>query len=267
MKPIFFTKMEGTGNDFLIIDNRNTLINEGIGENNLKEFVKKVSDRKVGAGSDGVIFLEQSKNFPFSMRYFNNDGSEAAICLNGARCVVGYSFRLGLIKEKGKFISPAGPVGFYYKNNTVSIEVLPPVDLKLNFSLTVNRKKISANFLKVGVPHCVIFVESFDEIDVKKLGQAIRMHKTFKPEGTNVDFVKAEDNQLFVRSYERGIEDETMSCGTGALAAAYIATKLFITQSPATCKTKGGDLIATIKDKLYLEGPISYVYDGVYYLQ
>jgi len=267
VKPIFFTKMEGTGNDFLIIDNRNGLVNESIDGEDLPGFIKKIAHRKLGAGSDGVILVEESKDFPFSMRYYNHDGSEAAICLNGARCVVSYTFRLGLIKEKGKFISASGPVGFYYKNGTVSIEVLPPVDLKLNFSLTVNRKKYRANFLKVGVPHCIVFVDSFDEVDVKKVGQAIRHHKTFQPEGTNVNFVKVEGNDLFVKTYERGVEDETLSCGTGALASAYIATKLFVTQSPVVCITQGGDLVATIKEKLYIEGPVNYICDGVYYLK
>lgn len=267
MKPIFFTKMEGTGNDFLIIDNRTGYITEAIGSGNFEEFVKKLSNRHLGAGSDGVIFLEESIDFPFNMRYFNQDGSEAAACFNGARCVVSYAFRFGLVKDKGKFMSNAGPVGFYNKNGTVSIEVVPPVDLKLNFSLTVSRKKYRAHFLRVGVPHCVIFVDSFDKIDVVELGRAIRNHKTFKPEGTNVNFVKAEDDYIYVRSYERGVEAETLSCGSGALAAAYIATKLFITQSPVTCKTNGGDLLIAIKDKMYLEGPASYIYDGVYYLQ
>ena len=141
MKPIFFTKMEGTGNDFLVIDNRNGVINENIGTKDIKDFIRKISNRKLGAGSDGVIFVEQSKDFPFGMRYFNKDGSEACICLNGARCAVSYSYRLGLIKEKGKILSKSGPIGYYYKNGTVSIEILPPVDLKLNFGLTVSRKK------------------------------------------------------------------------------------------------------------------------------
>jgi diaminopimelate epimerase len=200
------------------------------------------------------------------MRYFNNDGSEASTCINGARCVVSYAYRLGLVKDKGKFMSTSGPVGFYYKNGSVSIEIMPPVDLKLNFSFTLKRKKYNACFLKVGVPHCVIFVDSYDKIDVKELGRSIRNHKTFKPEGANVNFVMAKNNVLFVRTYERGIEDETLSCGSGVLASAYIAAKLFITQSPVVCKTNGGELVVTIKDKLYIEGPANVVYDGVYYL-
>ena len=267
MRPIFFTKMEGTGNDFLIIDNRNGMVNDGLGGEELNKFIKKIAERKLGAGSDGVIFLEQSNDFPFMMRYFNQDGSEAALCLNGARCVVSYSYRLGLIKEKGKFTSPSGPIGFFYKNSMISIEAQPPVDLKLNFSLSVHRKKYQVNFLKIGVPHCVIFVESFDNLDVKELGQKIRNHKEFQPEGTNVNFVKTEGDHLFIRSYERGVEDETLSCGSGVLASAYIATKLFMIQSPQNCKTNGGELIATIKDKLYLEGPVNYICDGVYYLK
>jgi diaminopimelate epimerase len=267
MKPIFFTKMEGTGNNFLIIDNRNGYLTVNLQEMIITDFVKRLADANLGAGADGVIFLEQSAEYPFEMRYFNRDGSEAVACLNGARCVVSYAFRLGLIKDKGKFASASGPIGFFYRDEGVSVEVAPPVDVKLNFSFTVNRKKQNANFLRIGVPHCIIFVDDYRKVDVKTLGQAIRNHKTFKPEGTNVDFVKVDKDSISVRTYERGVEDETLSCGSGALASAYIATKLFMAQSPVTCKTKGGDLVVTIKDKLYLEGPAKYVYDGVFYVE
>ena len=266
MKPIFFTKMEGTGNNFLVIDNRNGYLTVNVHEQTTAEFVSRLADCKRGAGADGVILLEQSAEFPFEMRYFNRDGSEAVACLNGARCVVSYAYRLGLLKDKGKVASASGPIGYYYKNDDVSIEVPPPVDVKMNFSFTVNRKKYSANFVRVGVPHCVVFVDDIEKLDVKTIGEAIRNHKTFKPEGTNVDFVKVEKDCINVRTYERGVEDETLSCGSGVLASAYIATKLFMVQSPVVCKTPGGQLIATIKDKLYLEGPTRYIYDGVYYI-
>lgn len=266
MKPIFFTKMEGTGNDFILLDNREGLISEAVSGSSLTQFVKRLLDRHLGVGSDGLIFLERVENFPFAMRYFNQDGSEAILCLNGARCLVSYAHRLGIVEDKGKFISQSIPVGFYYKDTSISIEVLPPTDIKLNFSLSVKRKKYHAHFLKIGVPHCVIFVDSFDEIDVGQLGQAIRNHKSFKPEGTNVNFVQIKDKSLFVRTYERGIEGETLSCGSGVLSSAYIATKLFMTQSPVIAQTRGGELLATIKDKFYLEGPVNFIFDGVYYI-
>jgi len=265
MKPIFFVKIEGTGNDFLLVNNVNGLVNEVISGETLPDLVKKMSDRHLGAGSDGVIVLDTSKDFPFEMKYYNRDGSEAAMCLNGARCAVGYAYRLGLVQEKGKFLSSAGPVGFFYKEDVVSVEVQPPTDIKLNFSFTVKRKKYRANFLKLGVPHCVIFVDSFEKINIKEIGADIRNHRTFKPDGTNVNFVKEEKGRLFVRTYERGVENETLSCGSGVLASAYIATKLFITESPVSCDTTGGQLIATIKEKLYLEGPVNFIFDGVYY--
>jgi diaminopimelate epimerase len=253
MKPIFFTKMEGSGNDFLLINNHNGLLNEFVHDAVRPELVKKMANRHLGAGSDGILFLESAKDFPFAMKYYNRDGSEATMCLNGTRCIVSYAFRLGVIKDKGK----DGPV---------SIEVPPPVDIKMNFTFTMKRKKYRANFLKAGVPHCVIFVDSYDKIDVVEFGREIRNHKTFKPEGANVNFVVVENNNIFIRTYERGVENETLSCGSGVLASAYIATKLFLTQSPVTCKTKGGELLATIKDKLYLEGPANFIYDGVYYV-
>ncbi len=265
MKPIFFTKMEGSGNDVLIINNHSGIINETVPSADVPEFVRKFADRHLGAGSDGVIFVEQSKDYPFGMKYYNRDGTEAVMCLNGARCIVGYAYRLGLIKEKGKFLSGVGPLGFYYKNGIVSIEIQPPTDIKLNFGITAKRKKFQASFLRVGVPHCIIFVDSYDDINVKEVGAAIRGHKDFKPDGTNVNFVKVEKDHVFVRTYERGVEDETMSCGSGVLASTYIATKLFLAESPVTCKTRGGKLLVTLKEKLYLEGSANYVCDGVYY--
>lgn len=266
MKPILLTKAEGTGNDFVLVDNREGMLNEIIKSGDLSGFAKRILDRNLGVGGDGLIILGVEQNYPFGMRYFNRDGSEADLCLNGCRCLVSYAFRLGLLEDKGKFMTAAGPIGFFYKDGVVSIEVMPPVDIKLNFALTVNRKKLKAHFLKIGVPHCVIFVESYDDLDVVELGRDIREHKSFKPEGTNVNFVKQEGKSIFVRTYERGIEAETLSCGSGVLASAYIATKLMYVQSPVSCKTRGGELLVTIKDKLYIEGPTHFVFDGLYYV-
>ncbi len=265
MKPILFTKMEGTGNDFVLVDNREGLLNEIIKSGDLSGFAKRVLDRNIGIGGDGLIMLGVEQNYPFGMRYFNRDGSETDLCLNGSRCLVSYAYRLGLLQSKGKFMTAAGPLGYFYKDGIVSIEVMPPVDIKMNVAITVNRKKMKVHFLKVGVPHCVVFVESFDDLDVNKTGSEIREHKSFKPDGANVNFVKQEGKSIFVRTYERGVESETMSCGSGTLASAYIAVKLMYTQSPVSCKTRGGELQVTIKDKMYLEGPAHFVFDGLYY--
>jgi diaminopimelate epimerase len=259
--------MEGSGNDFVILNNHTGLLTEMVAGNEMSDLVKKLSDRHLGAGSDGILIVDSSKDFPFQMKYYNRDGSETELCLNGARCIVSYAYRLGLIQEKGKFMSAAGPIGFYQRNGTVSIEVTPPVDIKLNFSITVKRKKYKVSYLRIGVPHCVLFVDSYDDINVRELGQQIRSLKTFQPDGVNVNFVLNDKNTLHVRTYERGVEDETLSCGSGVLASAYIATKLFLKESPITVDTRGGQLQVTIKDKLYLEGPAKFVYDGVYYLE
>ncbi|MEO0106491.1 MAG: diaminopimelate epimerase [candidate division WOR-3 bacterium] len=266
MKTIFFTKMEATGNDFVLIDNREGIFNEVLHSEGLKDQIKKMLDRHFGIGGDGLIVMEEIKGYPLSMRYFNQDGSEAALCLNGARCLVGFAYRLGVVNTKGKFLTSTGPVGFFYQDNKVSIEVAPPTEIKLNLTISYGREKYKLHSLKLGVPHVVLFVDNYDDIDLEKLGPAIRNHKTFSPEGTNVNFVKQEDRGLFVRTYERGIEAETMSCGSGAVCSAYIATKLFIADSPVTVKTMGGELVVTVKDKLYLEGPFSFLYDGTYYL-
>jgi diaminopimelate epimerase len=164
-------------------------------------------------------------------------------------------------------MSASGPIGFFQRNGTVSIEIQPPVDIKLNFSITVKRKKYKVSYLRIGVPHCVMFVDSFDDIDVRDIGEKIRNLKAFAPDGVNVNFVTRNKNTIFVRTYERGVEDETLSCGSGVLASAYIATKLFMAESPITADTRGGQLQVTIKDKLYLEGPAKFVFDGVYYVE
>lgn len=266
MKPIFFTKMEGTGNDFVLIDNREEQFTGIIGNDVIKETIIKMLDRHHGIGGDGLILIENFKGYFFSMRYFNRDGSEADICLNGARCAVKFAQRLGIITDKGKFFTPAGPVGFAYEPGNVSIEVLPPVDIKLNFNLTVARKKYKLSYLKLGVPHTVMFVDSYDDLNIIELGRAIRNHKEFQPDGTNVNFVRVDKKSIFVRTYERGIEDETLSCGSGVAASAYIAVKLFMTESPVKVMTRGGELTVTLKEKLYLEGPANIIYDGTYYI-
>ncbi|MEO0206615.1 MAG: diaminopimelate epimerase [candidate division WOR-3 bacterium] len=266
MKPIFFSKIEGTGNDFVLIDNREEQFSKVVKKEETKDVIVKILDRHYGIGGDGLILIENFKGYFFSMRYFNRDGSEANLCLNGARCAVKFAQRLGVIEDKGKFLTPAGPVGFAYQPDNISVEIMPPVDIKLNFSLTIARKKYKLSYLKLGVPHTILFVDSYDEIDIIELGKAIRNHKEFQPDGTNVDFVRAEKDEIFVRTYERGVEDETLSCGSGVVASAYIAVKLFMAESPVKVLTRGGELTVTLKEKLYLEGSANIIYDGTYYI-
>ncbi|MEO0095439.1 MAG: diaminopimelate epimerase [candidate division WOR-3 bacterium] len=266
MNPIFFTKIEGTGNDFVVIDNREEQFTNVVKSDELTNIIVKLLDRHYGIGGDGLILVENFKGYFFSMRYFNRDGSEADMCLNGARCAVKFAQRLGIIEDKGKFLTPAGPLGFAYQPEKISIEVLPPVDIKLNFTLTIARKKYKLSYLKLGVPHTILFVDSYDDIDILELGKTIRNHKEFQPNGTNVDFVKIDKKSIFVRTYERGVEDETLSCGSGAVASAYIAVKLFMAESPVKVQTRGGELTVTLKEKLYLEGPANIIYDGTYYI-
>ncbi|MGQ9663847.1 MAG: diaminopimelate epimerase [bacterium] len=266
MKPIFFSKMEGTGNDFVVIDNRQGQFTSVVKPEEIKTTLVRILQRHYGIDADGLILIENFKGYFFYMRYFNRDGSEAALCLNGARCAVKFAHRLGIIEERGKFLTQAGPVGFAYLKDSISIEVLSPVDIKLNFPITIARKKYKLSYLKLGVPHAIMFVDSYDDINVSELGSAIRNHKEFQPEGTNVNFVRIENKSLFVRTYERGIEGETLSCGSGVVASAYIAVKLFLAESPVKVKTTGGELLVTLKEKIYLEGPANFIFDGTYYI-
>ncbi len=218
---IAFTKLEGSGNDFVLIDNI---------KSNVPSFSKKsrskLCDRKRGIGADGILLLEKDRKFPFMMRYFNADGKEAEMCGNGARCSALYASMKNIVPSKFSFRSKSGiHKAQVFENNLVKVE-LPACKFERNVKIKIEGKKFDGFFLTVGVPHLVIFAENIDKVDVEKIGKRIRNLKRFTPEGTNVNFVKIKNrNRLSIRTYERGVEAETLSCGTGAAASAYIAYK------------------------------------------
>jgi len=220
MRKINFTKMVASGNDFVV------LRIPGTRDPGLRELAKKICDRKYAVGADGMLLLEKSKRADVRMRVFNADGSEAQMCGNGARCVALYmSHRSPLTAHRSqiKIETKAGLIGSQVKGDNVKIKFTDPKDLKLNIPIKVNSRLLRVNFINTGVPHAVIFSEGLDEIDVFNLGRAIRFHKKFSPAGTNVDFVEISGrNSLAIRTYERGVEDETLACGTGSVAAALI---------------------------------------------
>ena len=215
-----------------------------------------------------MLVLEKSKKADFRMRVFNADGSEAEMCGNGLRCVALYAKKsLGKVKIETK-------AGIYEANvtgkNNVRIKMEDPKDLRTNVPIAVNGRSIKINYIDTGVPHAVIFVEGLEKIDVDSIGRDIRYHKKFQPRGTNADFVEiSDDKNIKMRTYERGVEGETLACGTGAVAAAVI-TQYAIrnTQYAINVHTKGGILKVyfnkranKIKD-VYLEGEAIKVYNG-----
>ncbi|MCK4912167.1 MAG: diaminopimelate epimerase [Candidatus Omnitrophica bacterium] len=287
MKKQEFYKLQASGNDFILLDNINR--KNKISSSFYKKFASKYCSRKLGIGADGVLVIEASKKADFKMRIFNADGSEAEMCGNGARCIGLWAY-LTKKKKNVKFETKAGiieaKVGGKSNDRLVKLKTSTPVGLKMDLSLNISGRKIKVNFINTGVPHTVIFVQGLDKIDIDKIGREVRFHKQFKPAGTNVNFVEIKsNNSLSIRTYERGVEAETLACGTGSLASAMISwfklnPKLKKKQSISmlvTTKSKdilkvtfsakggsafGGDDKAEI-DNVWLEGKACLIYKGV----
>ncbi|OIO33137.1 MAG: diaminopimelate epimerase [Candidatus Omnitrophica bacterium CG1_02_40_15] len=267
MGKLNFTKMVGAGNDFVLADMRFKV--KGLRFKG--GLVKRVCDRKNGIGADGVLALEKSKIADFKMSVFNADGSVAEMCGNGLRCAVLF---LGN-KRKVRVETKAGIYeGEITAKNRVKVKMQEPKDLKLNFPINVNGRKIKANFINTGVPHTVVFVDGLDKIGVDTIGSAIRHHDGFKPKGANVDFVEImDDNNIKMRTYERGVEGETCACGTGAVASAIITAlnlqlKAYSLKLIINVHTRGGALKVEFRKignkfkDVYLEGEAKKVFTG-----
>jgi diaminopimelate epimerase len=273
MRAIKFIKMSGAGNDFLLA-HRSSI--SGI---SLTRLARRICHRKFGIGADGLLVLEKSKKADIRMRIINADGSEAEMCGNGARCAALY-IRKKRQNPKGRIFieTKAGIIESYVKADNVSIKLTEPRNLKLDIPIKVSRRILRVNFINTGVPHAVIFVQGLGDIDVVSLGRHIRYHRSFRPAGANVDFVEVlNKNSLKVRTYERGVEEETLACGTGAVASAII----FVTKSPdATAdryvinvKTQSTEALKVYFDKIkgrftnaWLEGKVRITGQGVYYV-
>jgi diaminopimelate epimerase len=241
---IIFTKLHGNGNDFLLVDEYGQEI---IPESRKSTFAERFCARRFGVGADGALFLSRSKHANLRMRIFNPDGSEAEMCGNGIRCVVKYAIDAGYVRL-GKVIveTIAGDIGIEARKDTS------------------NRVWIKADMgaPRFGVPHAVIFVDNLS-ISIAQVAPKIRHHPIF-PEGANVNFVKVGKNALEIRTYERGVEAETLSCGTGAVASAAVANKLGKVGDIVNVKTKGGMLHASLKNgHVFLEGTAETVYEGI----
>jgi len=264
-KIIPFTKSHCGGNDFICVDNRNEIVPKEI-----VSFVKKVCQRKFGIGADGLLLLERDKRLDYKMRYFNSDGSKAEFCGNGARCLAVFAHMCGIRKERMRLRSNAGTHTVYIKDTIVKLKMPSPEDIRQAQDLALQRKKgrhkACPYFVRIGVPHIVIFSEEIDRLDVVELGKEIRYNPLFSKEGTNVDFCQfLGRNRLKVRTYERGIEDETYSCGTGAVACAVIAYLKGMVSSPVEIIfSKNVDTIYFDKKlkEIFLEGKVEVVYEG-----
>ncbi len=267
---IKFTKMSASGNDFVVIDNRESQISDVSSQ--ISELVKKVCKRKLGVGADGVLLIENSSKVDFKMRIFNPDGGEVEMCGNGARCIALWAkSKIKNQKSKIEIETKAGVLeAEVVSDNTVKLKMSDPVNPKLNSKLSVDGKEYEVHSINTGVPHVVLFVEDLEKAKVKELGKKIRYHQEFTPEGTNANFIKVRNkDSLDIRTYERGVEDETLACGTGAAASAIISHLLGKTKSPTKLHTKSGSILTVYFDSssskitnLSLEGDAAIVYEG-----
>jgi len=261
MSEIKFTKMQGTGNDFIIIDNRS-----GMFSGSEHYFFEKICRRRFSVGADGVILIQNGKIAPVEMYYLNSDGRQAAMCGNGARCAAKYVFEKNIISEREFDIEAAGrvySVSVGQEDVTVRFGSVSDYDPDLNLEVETEWQR--GGFVISGVPHYVIFVPDVDKVDVEKYGRLYRNNPVFK-NGANINFVqKNGENSITVRTYERGVEGETLSCGTGVVASSFIAHKKNNIKQPVTVATRGGILKVSTEDQwksIFLTGPAEIVYEG-----
>jgi len=282
MKKVSFVKMSGAGNDFILFDKK-----ESPSLELTPEAIKKMCSRRMGIGADGVLVIDDRPDCNFSMEYYNADGSTGTLCGNGARCALWYAAFSGRI--------PSQHASFFSNGDSYSGEILGPDYVKFNFGipkdyrpeLTLNAagQSIKAAFINTGSPHVVIkadavlkpgsskdVYENLTEFPVFDLGRQIRYLSDFAPAGTNVNFIKISDGKVYIRTYERGVEDETWACGTGSVASALVCSLKGEMKSPIILVTKGGDELKVefkavgenIRD-LSLSGPAVITFTGEFY--
>lgn len=250
---LFFSKYQATGNDFILIDNRTNSFDK-----EKYELVSSLCHRRFGIGADGLILLEASKNYDFFMRYYNADGYEASMCGNGGRAIVHFAKTLGLIQDKAIFMAPDGVHSAHFTEKGIALQMQNISDIE----------QIGEDFfMNTGSPHYVKIVPSLENWDTVNEGRKIRCSKRFVEDGTNVNFLSINSNNLQMTTYERGVEDETYSCGTGAVATAIVAG-IKNGKTKQELHTKGGILSVQYKKELNtyrnitLEGAVTKVFEG-----
>ena len=268
MEKFKFYKYSGHGNDFIIIDNWNNIIPES----DLAKITKLICRQKFGIGADGAVFIAPGPDeVDFAVRFFNSDGSEPDMCGNASRCSAHLAHHINIAPASMAIKTKAGILEASVTDSAVS--VLMPKIGKPEGAARVETDGCSQTYYRIntGVSHAVAFVEDLDEINAVKIGRAVRRHVSFQPDGTNVDFVKIiSKDTISVRTYERGVEDETLACGTGVTASALLAaSQKLVTASSITVKTKGGEDLTVRYEgpaddpaKVFLEGPVRFTFSG-----
>ena len=255
LMTILFNKYQGAGNDFIIIDNQ-------IGNFNQHDFnlINRLCNRRFGIGADGLILICKSSQYDFEMKYFNSDGHEGSMCGNGGRCSADFAIRTGISRKNLSFKAVDGIHKALSEEGIIHLQMNDVAEPRL----------INGNyFIDTGSPHYVVFKKDIETFDVNTEGRKIRLSKEFDPEGTNVNFVETEGNGIYVRTFERGVEEETLSCGTGVTASAIISVLSgHFDSNTVRVRTNGGDLSVSFKitekrfSDVWLSGPATFVYEG-----
>jgi diaminopimelate epimerase len=266
---LLFTKMSGAGNDFIVIDDRKNKIARP------KKLAKELCDRRLGIGADGLILLRKSKKAAYEMMYYNADGSYGGMCGNGGRCIANFAIGNGIAENAHFFES----VGYIYEarkkaGNIIQLKMKNPDKIALNLSLDIEGRKINYHYIDTGAPHVIIESSSLgqelDDIRVHTIGSSVRYHQNFQPSGTNVNFIQQSGKTAIqIRTYERGVEAETLACGTGSVAAAIISSLILNRKSPIAVRvqSKANLMISFKKNRdvisdVYLTGPAAIVFTG-----
>lgn len=264
MEKTEFWKISGSGNDFILMDNRDgKIVKKDIGR-----LVERICRRRKSVGADGLILVNESGQYDFAWQYFNADGGEVEMCGNGVRCAARFACLNNIAGKKMIFETKAGPVSAEVSGRIVKVLMPDPSDLKMDIDLPLIPGRLGADYINTGVPHVVVRVEDLKDYPVVEQGRDIRYNPLFAPEGTNADFIRITGPDLIeMRTYERGVEDETLACGTGAIASVLTASARGMVSSPTKVRTSGGDDLQIYYQKLgscfnrvWLEGGTSIIY-------
>jgi diaminopimelate epimerase len=261
-----FFKMHGGGNDFVLIDHRERLVPEA----QQPQFARRVCHRQLGAGADGLILIEDCPTANFRWRFYNADGSEPEMCGNGGRCAARFAVLNGIAPGELSFETIAGTIKATVTGRRVKLLMTGVGDMRLDQAIPLERESLVGHFMKVGVPHVAVPVADLEAAPVTQWGRAVRFHPLFQPAGTNVNFISHEGPQAIrIRTYERGVEDETLACGTGAVASALLSARLGQVSSPVTVHTRGGEALIIYFSpqgesftEVFLEGDALVAYQG-----
>lgn len=268
---IHFYKMHGGGNNFVLIDHRAGFIPEA----EQPALARRLCHRQLGVGADGLILIEASAVANFRWRFYNADGSEPEMCGNGGRCAARFAVLLGIAPETLSFETLSGVIHAEVRGRRVKLALTGVGDFRLNQTIPLEEADVIGHFVRVGVPHLVVPVDDLEAAAVTEWGRLLRFHPMFQPAGTNVSFVRFTGPQnLSIRTYERGVEDETLACGTGSVAAALVGACLGRLTSPVAVLTRGGEILNVFFHsqsgacrEVFLEGDALVVYQGELWLE